>query len=113
MVLLTELGPIERFRSSEALASFVGLVPCERSSAERKITMGMQRRRHRALRSCFVESAWVAIRYDSRLREIYNRHLHSKPAQKAIIVVARKLLNRVYHELKREKDQHASQPSGC
>lgn len=113
MVLLTEIGPIERFRSADALASFVGLIPCERSSSEHIVSLGMQRRCHAALRSHLVEAAWVAIRHDAHLRQVYSHHVRSKPAQKAIIVVARKLLNRIYHELKKEKHSRLSTSTSC
>lgn len=113
MVLLTEIGPIDRFRSADALASFVGLIPCERSSSERTKAMGIQRRRHAALRSNLVEAAWIAIRHDTHLREVYNRHVRSKPAQKAIVVVARKLLNRIHHELCKERHTRRSSSTDC
>lgn len=102
IVLLTEIGPIERFGSADALASFSGLVPAERSSSERVTKLGLQRRRNAALRHILIEAAWVAIRHDAHLREVYARHVRTKPSQKAIVVVARKLLNRVYHVLKQE-----------
>lgn len=111
MILLTEIGPIDRFRSAEALASFVGLIPAERSSSERTIMLGMQRRRHSGLRSSLIESAWVAVRHDEHLRSVYGKHISSKPAQKAIVVVARKLLNRIFYELKQEKQNQSSTPT--
>lgn len=101
-IVLMEIGPIERFASADTLASFASLVPAERSGSERVTQLGLQRRRNAALRHILIEATWIAIRHDTHLREVYARHVRTKPSRKAIVVVARKLLNRVSHVLKQE-----------
>jgi transposase len=95
MILVTELIDIRRFRSSDALASYVGLIPGEASSGETVRTTGVTTRRNAFLRHLLIESAWVAIHHDPALMQVYERACRDKAKSKAIVVVARRLLNRI------------------
>lgn len=95
-LLIGELGNMDRFIHLDKLAGFCGLVPDVRSSADRHKTLGISKRANRRLRSALIESAWVNIRHDPEMRKVYNKAIaEKKPSQKAIIKVARKLLNRI------------------
>jgi len=95
MIILTELIDIHRFKSLNTLASYTGLIPSEHSSGERQIETGMTYRRNTALRYVVIESAWTAIRLDPVLMLCFCRLSATMPKSKAIVKIARKLLNRI------------------
>lgn len=99
MILLSELIDIGRFASFDRLASYVGLVPSTHSSGESQRTTGITPRSSHALRTLLIESAWVAIRVDPALRAAYDQARKRMANNRAIIIVARKLLSRIYHVL--------------
>lgn len=102
MVLLTELIDINRFKSLDHLASYVGLIPGEDSSGEQERTTGISCRRNSHLRALLIESSWIAVRKDPALLHAFN-HLTKRMAKnRAIIHIARKLLNRIRYVLKNE-----------
>jgi transposase len=95
MILATEIVDIGRFRKLEQLASYVGLVPGERSTGEREQHTGMTSRRNAQLRHMLIESAWVAQREDPALLYAFNELAHRMPKNEAIVRIAHKLLNRI------------------
>jgi transposase len=95
MILLTEIITIDRFRSLDHLASYVGLVPGEHSSGDDQTVTGITDRKNPFLRWVLTESAWVAIRHDESLALAFNEHAKRMPKNQAIVRIARKLLNRV------------------
>ena len=100
MILLVELVDINRFRTLDHLASFVGLVPGEHSSGDDDTTTGITPRSHHYLRSILIECAWVAVRKDPALTMCYQQLIRHMIGQKAIIHIAKKLLNRTRYVLK-------------
>jgi transposase len=100
MILLTEIITLDRFRSLDHLACFVGLVPGERSSGDDRTLTGMTERKNRYLRWILTEAAWVAIRNDESLALDFNTLSRRMPKNQAIVRIARKLLNRVRFVLK-------------
>ena len=103
LVLMAEIIDINRFNSSEQLAAYIGMIPMCHSSGEHKGCGNITVRRQAALRSIVVESAWAAIRQDPALQLFYSNNCKTMPAGKAIIKVARKLVNRIYSVLKRHQ----------
>jgi transposase len=100
MILLTELSDISRFPSLDKLASYAGLVPDIKSSGETEYTTGITFRRNAALRTLLIESSWVAVRKDSALMLAFNKLSVRMKKTKAIVHIARKLLNRIRFVLK-------------
>ena len=100
MVLLTELVDVARFKTLDQLASYTGLIPGEHSSGEREIDTGLSYRRNPALRLMLIECAWTAAKWDPALLMCFNRYAGKMPKNKAIVKVARKLLNRMRFVLK-------------
>jgi transposase len=103
MALLTELVDIRRFPNANRLAKYIGLIPDEESSGDTKKTKGVSKRRNAHLRHKLIESAWVAARTDPALIAVYERACRRMKKQRAIIVVARKLLNRLRAVLLRKE----------
>jgi len=104
MILLTELDDINRFKTLDHLCSYVGLIPNTHSSGEKDIKTGLSRRRNSQLRFVLIESAWTAVRKDPALIMAFNDLCKRMPKSKAIVRIARKLLNRVRYVLKNQQE---------
>lgn len=94
MAILTELVDIRRFPTADHLAKYIGLIPDEAASGDKKKVTGVSQRRNTHLRHKVIESAWVAARTDPALIAVYEKACRRMNKQRAIIVVARKLMNR-------------------
>lgn len=103
MVILTEVEDINRFQKDEKFASFVGLIPTSHSSGDKEKMGEITFRSHNFLRKAFVESAWIAVRFDPALLMAYQNLCKRMEPNNAIIRIAKKLLNRVYAVLKNKK----------
>lgn len=104
MILLTELHDINRFKSLDKLSSYVGLIPNTNSSGEKDIKTGMTKRHNSMLRVQLIESSWVAVRKDPALTMAFSRLTKKTTKTKAIVHIARKLLNRIRYVLKNQKE---------
>jgi transposase len=104
MTLLAELYNINRFPSLDKLASYVGLIPNTDSSGEKDDTTGITDRRNPELRVMMIESSWVAVRKDPALLLAFDRLCKNTMKTKAIVQIARKLLNRIRYVLKNQKE---------
>jgi len=93
--LYTELMDIRRFSSFDKLVSFVGLSPSKRSSAETEKILGISFHYNKYLRSLLIESAWIAVRVDPSLTNLYGQYIRRMSKQEAIIRIAKKLLSRI------------------
>ena len=100
MTLLTELYDISRFKTLDKLCSYVGLIPNTDSSGEMDRKTGMTGRRNAQLRVILIESAWTAARKDPALMMAFNELCKHMTKTKAIVRIARKLLNRIRYVLK-------------
>jgi len=104
MTLLTEIETIERFENTDHLAGFVGLVPGKHDSGEVKKNGEMTFRGQTKLKTIIVESSWIAARRDPALSFAYSNFVKKMEPNKAIIRIARKLLNRIYVVLKNKQE---------
>ena len=103
LVLLSEIVDIKRFNSSEELAAYIGMIPMCHSSGEHNGTGDITTRKHAILRTSIIEAAWIAIRHDEAMQLCYLNNCKRMVASKAIVKVARKLVNRIYFVLKRHQ----------
>ena len=104
MTLLSELESIIRFKSLDRLCSYVGLVPTTNSSSDNDRVGSITPRSNRILRGVIIESAWVAIRNDPALALSYSNLCKRMKPNKAIIRIAKKLLNRIRYVLKNQTE---------
>ena len=104
ITFLTEIEKIERFMDSDHFAGFVGLIPNRHSSGGKENTGEMTFRGQNNLRMPLIESSWIAARFDPALTICYHRYVNRMEPNKAIIKIARKLLNRIYFVLKHKKE---------
>lgn len=103
MTLLTELDDINRFKDFANICSFVGLIPSTHSSGDSSIDTGITPRKNPKLRRVLIESAWVAIRHDPALLLAYENLTKRMRGNKAIIRIAKKLLNRIVSVLRNKQ----------
>ncbi len=100
IIWLVEIVDINRFSSTDDFASMVRITPTEHTSDSKKYIGPITKRANTFLKSILVENAWVAIEKDPALMKYYKKLTKRMKASKAIIRVARKLLNRISHVLK-------------
>jgi transposase len=135
MVLATELGDLRRFESPRQLMAYVGLVPREDSSGERRRLGAITKAGNARVRHVLVQAAWnyrrrpsvgkaLRLRQDGqppdviahawkcqhRLYRVFHRLAERKPRQVAATAVARELIGFVWavlHDLDVTELQHA------
>ena len=95
--LLVEIADIKRFATFAQFNSFIGFCPGEHSSGEKERKGTITSRHHNALRSLLIEAAWTAVKKDPALSLAFSYLKKRMTAKRAIIRIARKLLNRIYH----------------
>ena len=98
------LGDPGRFADSKALASYVGLIPGERSSGRRQRLGKVTKQGSPLLRFLWGEAGAHAVRRDPDLKRFYRRKLAQKGLGKARVAVARKLGIRLWIMLRDEID---------
>lgn len=95
--LYAELFDMHRFNTINEVAAIIGLIPSSSGSGQREHDYGLTYRYNKYLRSLLVEAAWIAIRVDPALTAAFNAYCRRMSKQKAIIRIAKKLLNRIRH----------------
>lgn len=109
MILLTEIADVNRFVSLKELSAYVGLIPNTHDSGETKKVGRITKRGNVYLKYILVEVSWMCIRYDSSLLLAYKAAVKKMEPNKAIIKVARKLLNRIRFVLKNKRPYQINQ----
>ena len=112
------IGRAERFQCGKQIASYLGLVPLEESSGERRRLGHITKQGNSLLRFLLVEAAQVTVRSDPEWRSKYF-HLAMRRGRKiAKVAMARRLAVRMYwmwrkgwdYEQMKKFSSHAGQP---
>ena len=103
-LLYAELMDIHRFKNADAVAKFIGIVPSVHSTSKKEKVKGITLRHNKYLRKLLIESAWVAIRQDPALTAAFTNYSKRMVKQKAIIRIARKLVNRIRYVWVNERE---------
>jgi transposase len=103
LLVATEIGDINRFKTLDKLCDFVGLVPKVHSSGDHQAVLGMTHRGHKAIREKLIEASWTAIRLDPAMTMAFNDYCKRMKKNSAIIKIAKKLLNRIRFVLKQQQ----------
>jgi len=112
------IGRADRFQCGKQIASYLGLVPSEESSGERRRLGHISKQGNALLRFLLVEAAQVTVRSDPEWRSKYF-HLAMRRGRKiAKVAMARRLAVRLYWMWRKEWDyeqltkfgSHAGQP---
>lgn len=107
------IGDVTRFPRSRKLASYLGLIPSEDSSGERRRLGGISKQGNTLLRTLLVEAGQSAARYDPELRRAYQRLCHKKQHTGiGKVMVARKLAVRLYWMLKTQQPYPSARMQG-
>jgi transposase len=94
------MGDVARFQRGKQVASYLGLIPREHSSAGKQHLGSITKQGNRFMRMLLVEAAQAAVRYDPRFRREYLHRCHHKPKAVAKVAVARKLAIRLFWMLR-------------
>jgi transposase len=94
-LFLLEVGDIKRFGSFDQLNNLIGFYPGSNSTGNKDIDTGISKRKHKQLRTMFVEAAWQAMKRDPALLDAYELLKKRMEGNEAIIRIARKLLRRM------------------
>lgn len=91
-----------RFKRSKEVGAYLGLVPKQIQSGESNRLGRITRAGSRTVRALLVEVSWVGLRYNSWMREVYERTRRNSKTRKkiAIVAVARRLLIRCWAMLR-------------
>jgi len=102
MILVNEIGDINRFNSARKLVGWAGLCPSLHQSGG-KCRMGrITKQGNRWVRWALTQAA----RYDPKLKGFFERVAGRGGTQKAVVAVARKMLVSIYYVLKRGEVYH-------
>ena len=110
LVILSAVGDITRFPSAKKLVGYAGLGAKVHSSGLSHRTGGLTKQGRRELRTALVESAWVAVQFDSRWRDQFQRLAQRIGRRKAIVAIARKLLVVIWHVLAHRRVDRQADP---
>lgn len=109
MTVLAAIGDITRFPTDKKLVGYSGLGASVHASGETHHTGRITKQGRKDLRWIMVEAARIAVLYDPYWKEHYAPLEKRLGSNKAIVVVARKLLVAVWHVLhERTADCHAN-----
>jgi transposase len=102
-LVVSEIGDVNRFPSSEKLCSYAGLVPSVRNSGDAVRHGRITREGSRWMRWAFTQAIQVHVSWDegSKLSRFFRRLAARKTRQEAVVATARKMLKVMYWMLRR------------
>ena len=103
LMILAELGDLNRFKGRAAVSNYAGLVPVVRDSNSKHYSGGITHRGSSHLRGALMEAAWMAVSRVPQYASIFGRIGIRRGKQKAIVAVARRMLEDAWTMLKREE----------
>jgi len=96
LLILAEIGEIERFKYSDQLVSWAGLAPRVDQSANRIYRGPITKRGSKYLRWILIEDAHHAIKKAERFRRKYESVKRHRGPQKAMVAVAALMLRSIH-----------------
>ncbi len=99
-VFLCTIGDIEDFAKTGNLAACFGIVPKVSNSNDTQRVGRITKRGSKIARTALVQCTLIAKRYSPYLHDFYEHIKKTRGAGKAIIAMARKLLNTIFYTLK-------------
>jgi transposase len=111
LVVVAELGEVERFRLAKQVGAYAGLTSRVHQSGGHCYRGSITRQGSPWLRWVLVEAAMKVIRRDDALKNFYTRVRKRSSARIARVATARKLAEICWKRLRRWQREHASQPA--
>lgn len=102
MLILGEVGEIERFPNGKKLCSYAGLVPRVHQSGGTERYGKITKEGSKWLRWILIQAAHTTVRTANALQRFYHRLKRRKGEKVAIVATARKMLLYIYQMLKWE-----------
>ena len=102
--IMAEIDDISRFATKEKLAAYAGLVPRQDQSGNRDIKGHISKHGPSMLRFILVNAAHIVIKYSERMRKKYLSLVRRLGRNRAIVAIARILLETIYTMLKKGED---------
>jgi len=109
--LIATLGDIHRFRDPDHAASYVGLVPSTRQSADRCYHGPITKQGRAHARWLLVQAAHHLARHPGPLGVFFRRLAKKKTYNIAVVATARKLVTIAWHMLKNNEPYRYAQPT--
>ena len=106
LLIVSEIGDVNRFPDSEKLCSYAGLVPTVRRSGGSTRHGGITKEGSKWLRWALTQAVHVHIRCETNLTRFYRRLAETKPGQVAVMATARKMLKVIYWMLRNNEPFH-------
>jgi transposase len=100
LAFVLTLGPVERFRNSRKVVSYLGLNPREHSSGGHQRLGAISKQGNTMMRWLLVEAAQTAAHLDPELRRAYQRLKFRRVSGVAKVAIARRLAVRLYWMLR-------------
>jgi transposase len=100
LAFVLTVGPVERFRNSRKLVSYLGLNPREHSSGGRQRLGAISKQGNTLMRWLLVEGANRAVVFDPELRRAYQHLKFRRVSGVAKVAMARRLAVRLYWMLR-------------
>jgi len=114
LMVLAELGDIDRFTCRGAVSNYAALVPAVRESNGKRSGSGrLARGGNRHLRHVLVEAAWRAYQKVPAYQAIFERIAIRRGKSIAIVAVARRMLEDSWTMLKRREPFRYARPAMC
>src|SRR5450755_145295 len=100
LAFVVTIGDVGRFRRGKQVASYLGLIPRERSSGGRQRLGAISKQGNRFVRTLLVEAVHNVTRLDEGFRKTYQLRCHRMAKGVAKVAAARKLAVRLYWMLR-------------
>ena len=94
------MGDVSRFKRGKQVASYLGLIPSERSSRKRRRLGSISKQGNSFMRMLLVESAQTVNRLDEGFRKQYQHRCHRMARGVAKVAAARRLAVRLFWMLR-------------
>ena len=101
VAIAAEIDDISRFASKEKLASYAGLVPRQNQSGGKDLRGHISKHGPSMLRFILVNAAHLVIKYSKRMKTKYLSLVRRLGRNRAIVAIARTLLEAIYVMLSR------------
>jgi transposase len=100
LAFVLTLGDVNRFQRGKQVASYLGLIPSEHSSSQRRRLGSISKQGNPFVRMLLVESVQTVNRLDEGFRKQYQHRCHRKAKGVAKVAAARRLAVRLYWMLR-------------
>jgi transposase len=101
LATVVTLGEVSRFPRGKYVASYLGLIPREKSSGQQRRLGAISKQGNSFMRFLLVQAGLSAVQGDAELRRVYQRLAQRQHHGVAKVALARKLVLRLYWMLRR------------